>query len=252
MPSNDGIKRMYYFRNSDDAPFAGLEWVRETGGTVLANSKGTLRDSFDFDTDGQFKNFENACRTDGVALATTRGGFSISGRRLFMLYPDKQDLEAVEERLAKRYLPSDVEEILVLVWNDGWVVDWVKRYGPELIGDAPDGWFDKVGVVDAGDMPADIAEILELMAMKAQISDNKLPWQEKDQLKSDMMKNMAYWRAVTPEQVKAKCFELGMSVGDSDEIAGMLERRLEGHRFQVHSGYSDFEFMHEKLLNGGE
>ena len=252
MSYDDGIKRMYYFRDSSDAPFKGFEWVRKTGGTALVDSKRTLRDSFDLDTDRKFKSFENACRTDGITLASTRGGFDIGGRRLFMLYPDKQDLEAAEERLAKCYLPTDVEEILVLVWNDSWVVDWVKRYGAKLIGDAPDGWLEKVDVVDTSGMPADIVEILELIAMKARTSDNKLPWQEKDQLKSDMMKNMVYWRTVTPEQVKEKCFELGMSVADGDEVAGMLQRRLDGHRFQVRSSYGDFEFMHGALLDSNE
>ena len=252
MAKSDGIKRMYYFRDGVDAPFEGLEWVREKGGTIFANAKGTFKDSFDLDTEGQFKSFESNCNADGITLSTNRGGFSIKGTRLFVLYPDKDDLAAAEERLASKFPETNIEEVLVLVWNAGWVVDWVRRYGAELIGDAPESWSEKVDVSKAVDMPADIVKILESMAMHAEISDNKLPWQERDQLKSDMMKNMAYWRAVTPEQVKAKCFELGMSVTDSEEIAGMLKRRLEGHRFQVRSSYSDFEFMHENLLNGGE
>lgn len=50
------------------------------------------------------------------------------------------------------------------------------------------------------------------------------------------------WESVTVEQVRAKCRELKMRPKDVDTIAGFLQRRKDGRRFNVRSSYKDFHF----------
>ena len=57
-----------------------------------------------------------------------------------------------------------------------------------------------------------------------------------------MMNRPERWESVTVEQVRAKCRELKMRPKDVDTIAGFLQRRKDGRRFNVRSSYKDFHF----------
>jgi len=50
------------------------------------------------------------------------------------------------------------------------------------------------------------------------------------------------WVPITVEQVRAKCRALGMRPDDVDTVAGFLQRRKEGRRFNVQSSYRTFRF----------
>ena len=69
-----------------------------------------------------------------------------------------------------------------------------------------------------------------------------LKWNEEDKLKADMMNRPERWASISVEQVRAKCRELKMRPNDIDTIAGYLQRRKEGRRFNVRSSYRDFAF----------
>ena len=57
-----------------------------------------------------------------------------------------------------------------------------------------------------------------------------------------MMNRPKRWESVTVEQVRAKCRELGMRPNDIDTVAGFLQRRKEGRRFNVRSTYRSYHF----------
>lgn len=69
-----------------------------------------------------------------------------------------------------------------------------------------------------------------------------LKWNEEDKLKADMMNRPERWIPITIEQVRAKCKKLGMSPNDIDTIAGFLQHRKAGRRFNVRSAYRTFQF----------
>jgi hypothetical protein len=50
------------------------------------------------------------------------------------------------------------------------------------------------------------------------------------------------WANVTVEQVRVKCRQLKMRPADVDTIAGLLQRRKQGHRFNVRGGHKNFPF----------
>ncbi len=50
------------------------------------------------------------------------------------------------------------------------------------------------------------------------------------------------WVPITVDQVRAKCRALKMRPDDIDTIAGFLQRRKEGRRFNVRSSYKSFSF----------
>lgn len=50
------------------------------------------------------------------------------------------------------------------------------------------------------------------------------------------------WESVTVEQVRAECRELKMRPKDVDTMAGFLQRRKDGRRFNVRSSCKDFHF----------
>lgn len=57
-----------------------------------------------------------------------------------------------------------------------------------------------------------------------------------------MMNRPERWASITVEQVRAKCRALGMRPNDVDTIAGFLQRRKDGRRFNVRGSYRDFHF----------
>ena len=69
-----------------------------------------------------------------------------------------------------------------------------------------------------------------------------LKWNEEDKLKADMMNRPDRWVPITVEQVREKCRELGMRPNDIDTVAGLLQRRKDGRRFNVGSSNRTFYF----------
>lgn len=59
---------------------------------------------------------------------------------------------------------------------------------------------------------------------------------------SDLMNRPDRWAAVRPEQVRARCRQLGMSPHDADTVRDLVQRRKEGRRFNVRSSYRSFRF----------
>lgn len=91
-------------------------------------------------------------------------------------------------------------------------------------------------------LPEDVDAILELIAAMAAGYSSGLKWNEEDKLKADMMNRPERWVPVTVEQIRARCHALGMRGEDVDTIAGYLQRRKEGRRFNVRSSYRTFHF----------
>jgi hypothetical protein len=96
--------------------------------------------------------------------------------------------------------------------------------------------------LEVASLPHDVDRILESIARWAAGYDSGLKWNEEDKLKADMMNCPERWARVTVEQVRAKCRELKMRPNDVDTIADFLERRKQGHRFNLRSSYRDFKF----------
>lgn len=67
-----------------------------------------------------------------------------------------------------------------------------------------------------------------------------LKWNEEAKLKADMMNRPDRWVPITVGQVRVKCRALGTRGKDVDAIAGFLQRRKEGRRFNVQSSYRTF------------
>jgi len=86
------------------------------------------------------------------------------------------------------------------------------------------------------------SRILEYIAAMAAGYSSGLKWNEEDKLKADMMNRPERWVPITVEQVRAKCRALGMRPDDVDTVAGFLQRRKEGRRFNVQSSYRTFRF----------
>lgn len=91
-------------------------------------------------------------------------------------------------------------------------------------------------------MPNGVEGILEHIAGMAAGYSSGLKWNEEDKLKADMMNRPDRWVPITVEQVRLKCRELGMRPNDIDTVAGFLQRRKEGRRFNVQSSYRTFQF----------
>ncbi|MDV8078231.1 hypothetical protein R4P47_16840 [Rhodococcus sp. IEGM 1370] len=91
-------------------------------------------------------------------------------------------------------------------------------------------------------LPNGVDAILESVAAWAAGYDSGLKWNEKDKLKADMMNRPDRWLPITVERVRARCRALGMRADDVDTIAGFLQRRKEGGRFNVRTSYRTFQF----------
>jgi hypothetical protein len=84
--------------------------------------------------------------------------------------------------------------------------------------------------------------ILEHIADMAAGYSSGLKWNEEDKLKADMMNSPERWVPITVDQVRAKCRDLGLRLRDVDTVAGSLQRRKEGRRFNVRGSYRGFRF----------
>lgn len=82
-------------------------------------------------------------------------------------------------------------------------------------------------------LPNGVEGILEHVASMAAGYDSGLKWNEEDKLRADLMNRPERRRDDTVEQVRATCPALGMCPDEVDTIAGYLQNRKDGKRFNV-------------------
>lgn len=165
-------------------------------------------------------------------------GFSVGalgGTRALVAWPDRKHLNDLWD--------AGADALSVIEWNTQETAEWIEdsnatRLLPGVRITA------EPAVSDASDepLPNDVDRILEHLAACAEGYDSGLKWNEEDKLRADMMNRPDRWRDVSVEQVRAKCHALGMRPNDIDTIAGYLQKRKEGKRFNVRSSYRTFQF----------
>lgn len=174
----------------------------------------------------------------GVVHRTWRGfiGGSFDGQRVLHAWPDRKHLNDL--------WGSEADALVVIEWNEQETAEWIADTNPiQLLphGVAPASTAPAAEKV-LDPLPNGIDGILEYVAGMAAGYSSGLKWNEEDKLKADMMNRPERWSSVTVEQVRAKCRELGMRPNDVDTIAGFLQRRKEGRRFNVRGSYRTFHF----------
>lgn len=138
-----------------------------------------------------------------------------------------------------------VDALVIIEWNETETREWIEDAKPlQLLNDGTAGIIQKANVTEAAHelLPNDVDSILEYIAHMAAGYSSGLKWNEEEKLKADMMNRPERWVPVTVEQVRAKCRELGMHPNDIDIVAGFLQRRKDGRRFNVQSSYRTFTF----------
>ncbi|HEY5222223.1 MAG TPA: hypothetical protein VIJ18_04110 [Microbacteriaceae bacterium] len=176
-------------------------------------------------------------RSDTTHL-TWRGFFAgaLANRRVIYAWPDRQHLNDL--------WGVDADALVVLEWGEADTAAWIEDAGPIrlLPGRTLQAASEPDSGVRADPLPNGVGEILEHIAAWAAGYDSGLKWNEEDKLKADMMNCPERWESVTVEQVRAKCRDLKMRPNDVETVAGFLDRRKQGRRFNVRSSYRDFRF----------
>ena len=161
-------------------------------------------------------------------------GGNFDGRRVLSAWPDREHLNQLWN--------VEADAIAVIEWNTKQTAEWIEDVNPiqlfprETIAPSPRAR------AELEPLPNGVDEILESVAAWAAGYDSGLKWNEEDKLKADMMNRPDRWEPITVEQVRAKCRALGMRGADVDTIAGFLQRRKDGRRFNVSSTYRTFQF----------
>lgn len=163
---------------------------------------------------------------------------SLSGCRVLYAWPDRRHLNELWD--------VEAEALVVIEWNENETTEWIEDAKPiQLLRDKtvqrPTSTEDDA-LQASEPLPNGVEEILEYIANWAAGYSSGLKWNEEDKLKADMMNRPERWAPITVEQVRAKCRALGMRPDDIDTIAGFLQRRKEGRRFNVRSSYRTFHF----------
>ncbi|TYL50442.1 hypothetical protein [Agromyces mariniharenae] len=207
-----------------------VEWLlQQPGGPIVVV---TPQKNFDGDS------LRRLIAQPGVVHRTWRGfvGGSFDGQRVLYAWPDRKHLNDL--------WGSEADALVVIEWNTQETAEWIADTNPMQL--LPEGIVPASTV--SGEekllepLPNGIDGILEYVAGMAAGYSSGLKWNEEDKLKADMMNRPERWSSVTVEQVRAKCRELGMRPNDVDTIAGFLQRRKEGRRFNVRSSYRTFQF----------
>lgn len=160
---------------------------------------------------------------------------ALSGRVIFA-WPDRKHLNEL--------WGADVDALAVIEWNENETEEWIEDARPiQLYADhdiEPEVLTSQAAITEP--LPNGVDGILEHIAGMAEGYSSGLKWNEEDKLKADMMNRPERWVPITVEQVRAKCRALGMRPEDVDTVAGYLQRRKEGRRFNVRSSYRTFRF----------
>lgn len=159
----------------------------------------------------------------------------LHGSRALVAWPNKKLLNSLWD--------ADAQALAVIEWNEHETAEWIEDSnatvllpGETIVPTA----FEKVVGTDS--LPNGLDSILEYVAGMASGYDSGLKWNEEDKLRADMMNRPDRWRDVTVEQVRTKCRALGMRPNDIDTIAGYVQKRKDGKRFNVRSSYKTFQF----------
>lgn len=161
------------------------------------------------------------------------GGY-FDGQRVLYAWPDRDHLNQLWN--------VEADAIAVIGWNTDETAEWIEDVNPIQL--FPGKTIEPSPRVRTQPEPLanGVDEILESIAAWAAGYDSGLKWNEEDKLKADMMNRPDRWAPITVEQVRAKCRALSMRGDDVDTIAGFLQRRKDGHRFNVRSSYRTFRF----------
>lgn len=161
---------------------------------------------------------------------------SLAGRRVLYAWPDRQHLNGL--------WGEEADALVVIEWNESETAEWIEDANPvQLLRGETVPSAAAASVPEPREpLPNGVDGILEHIAAMAAGYSSGLKWNEEDKLKADMMNRPDRWLPITPEQVRAKCRELGMRPNDIDTVVGFLQRRKDGRRFNVQSSYRTFHF----------
>ncbi|WP_062078804.1 hypothetical protein [Demequina globuliformis] len=174
----------------------------------------------------------------GVMHLTWRGlsTGSLAGHRVLCAWPDRSHLNDL--------WGVNADALVVIEWNEDETAEWIEDANPVQLfrGETvpPVSAPDRASSLDQ--LPNGVDQILEHVALIAAGYSSGLKWNEEEMLKSDMMMRSDRWGPITVDQLRAKCRGLGMRPNDVDTVAGLLQRRKDGHRFTVQSTYRGFQF----------
>ena len=179
---------------------------------------------------------KRAITTPGTTHLTWRGLSvgTLAGRRVVHAWPDRQHLNDLWD--------ADAAALVVIEWGEPSTADWVIEASPDLLLPNQTVLSGTKPTVKPVDLPDDVDAILQSVAGWSAGYSSGLKWNEEDKLKADMMNRPTRWQGVTVEQLRARCRELEMKPNDIDTIAGFLQRRKDGRRFNVRSTYRGFHW----------
>ncbi|QIM15196.1 hypothetical protein G7067_00250 [Leucobacter insecticola] len=209
-----------------------VKWLLEQSGRSIVVVTPQKR----FDSDS----LQRLVAAPGVLHLSWRGlsTGSLSGRRVLHAWPDRKHLNELWD--------VDADALVVIELSENETAEWIEDAKPvhllqnETLQRATSAEEDSVEARAL--LPNGVEEILENIASWAAGYSTGLKWNEEDKLKADMMNRPERWASITIEQVRVKCRALGMRPDDIDTIAGFVQRRKEGRRFNVRSSYRTFHF----------
>ncbi|MGW9419558.1 hypothetical protein ACWGRS_18030 [Cellulosimicrobium funkei] len=176
-----------------------------------------------------------AARVD-VDHLSWRGFFasSLAGKRVLHAWPDRAHIDDL--------WGCGADAVAVIEWNEDETAEWIEDASPIVLSSTGAEVVAETDTHDEAPLPNGVDGILEHVAGMAAGYSSGLKWNEEDKLKADMMNRPERWMPVSVDQVRSKCRALGMRPRDVDTVAGFLQRRKEGRRFNVRSSYRDFQF----------
>lgn len=162
----------------------------------------------------------------------SRGHFD--GQRVLHARPNRERLNDLWNAKA--------DAIVIIEWGVGETAEWIEDVNPIQL--FPGATLDPAppNTTTPEPLPNGVDGILEYVAGMAAGYSSGLKWNEEDMLKADMMNRPDRWTPITVDHVRTKCRALGMRGADVDMIAGFLQRRKDGRRFNVTSTSRTFQF----------
>lgn len=112
---------------NNDAMWAAVNWLEnEGGGTIVSDLKRNMMDSFDLDTEGEFKKFETRMAARGIQLSWRRKGIPHRGN-ILALYTTRDIIMDIES------MPNNVDSLFVLGWAESDWSQWRDEYDPQIM-----------------------------------------------------------------------------------------------------------------------
>lgn len=161
-------------------------------------------------------------------------GHQLRGRRVLHAWPDRERINDI--------WGVHAAALVVLEWVPAAIAEWIEDANPTRL--LVSGTLAPTAspASPVADLPDEIVDILKYLADWAAGYDTGLKWNEEQELKADLMNRTQRWAKVPLNDIRRKCRELGLRPTDVDTIVGLIERRQQGHRFNVRHGYKDFHF----------